>query len=158
MQSLLGGSAGNSANSKITQEAIFEASGGATLRLISKLCMGGSSSNSSERGDQERRRKFLRYRVSLPVTATVLRSGGYVTIEGRSTELAEGGLGLMLSADIASGEIVDLQLWIPSLKEPLTLRAVVRRRDRLAYGLEFVSILAEQREAIRGCCDGRPPA
>jgi hypothetical protein len=120
--------------------------------------MDGPSSNPNERVDLERRRKFPRYRVSVQVTATVLRPAGYVTIEGRCTELAEGGLGLMLSADIASGEIVSLQLGIPTLKEPLTLRAVVRRRNRLAYGLEFVSILAEHLEAIRGYCAGRPPA
>jgi hypothetical protein len=120
--------------------------------------MNSFSPNSTERAEIERRRKFPRYRANLPITLTLLGPAGYVTIEGHCTELAEGGLGVMVSADLVSGEIVSLKLWIPNLKEPLALRAVVRRRAGLSYGLEFVSILPEQSQPIRTFCGGLPPA
>jgi hypothetical protein len=116
------------------------------------------SPNSAERTEIERRRKFPRYRANLPTTLTFLGQAGYVTMEGHCTELAEGGLGVMVSADLVNGEIVSLKLWIPNLKEPMALRAVVRRRAGLSYGLEFVSILPDQCEAIRTFCGGLPPA
>jgi hypothetical protein len=116
------------------------------------------SPNPTERAEIERRRKFPRYRVNLPTIVTFLGHAGYVTVEGHCTELAEGGLGVMVSAELEIGEIVSLKLWIPNLKEPLALRAVVRRQAGLLNGLEFVSILPDQREAIRTFCSGLPPA
>jgi hypothetical protein len=116
------------------------------------------SSNSTERSEIERRRRFPRYRTNLLTNVTLLGQTGYVTVRGHCTELAEGGLGVMVSADLASGEIVSVELWIPNLKEPLALRAVVRRQAGLSYGLEFVSILPDQCEAIRTFCSGLPPA
>jgi hypothetical protein len=114
--------------------------------------------NSTERAEIERRRKFPRYRVNLPTTVTLLGHAGYVTVQGHCTELAEGGLGVMVSADLVSGEIVSLELWIPNLKEPLALRAVVRRQAGLLHGLEFVSIPPDQCATIRTFCNGLPPA
>jgi hypothetical protein len=59
---------------------------------------------------------------------------------------------------LVSGEIVSLKLWIPNLKEPLALRAVVRRQAGLLHGMEFVTILPDQCETIRTFCSGLLPA
>jgi hypothetical protein len=120
--------------------------------------MNSFSPKSNDRSEIELSRKYPRHKTSLPITATILDQKGYVTVQGRCVEIAEGGLGAMLSADIASGEIVALEFSIPSLPKPLALRAVVRRRTGLSYGLEFVSLANEQRASIREFCKDLPPA
>jgi hypothetical protein len=101
---------------------------------------------SSKQGRQ--RRRFTRHRTDLPLTVTVLRQDGYVRLQGRCHEIAEAGLGGVISTALVSGEVVSLEFSIPDVVQPLALRAVVRHRAGFVHGFEFIGLSPEQRECI----------
>ena len=101
---------------------------------------------SSKQGAQ--RRRFTRHRTDLPLTVTVLRQDGYVRLQGRCHEIAEAGLGGVISTALVAGEVVSLEFSIPDLPQSLVLRAVVRHRAGLVHGFEFIGLSPEQRECI----------
>jgi len=101
---------------------------------------------SSKRGAQ--RRRFTRHRTDLPLTVTVLRQDGYVRLQGRCHEIAEAGLGGVISTALVAGEVVSLEFSIPDVPQPLLLRAVVRHRAGLVHGFEFIGASPEQRDCI----------
>jgi hypothetical protein len=84
----------------------------------------------SSKGGAQRRR-FTRHRADLPLTVTVLRQDGYVRLQGRCHEIAEAGLGGVISTALVAGEVVSLEFSIPDVPQPLILRAVVRHRAGL---------------------------
>ena len=104
------------------------------------------SDMSSKQGAQ--RRRFTRHRTDLPLTVAVLRPEGYVRLQGRCHEIAEGGLGGVISTALVSGEVVSLEFSIPDVPQPLALRAVVRHRAGFVHGFEFIGLSPEQRECI----------
>jgi len=101
---------------------------------------------SSKQGRQ--RRRFTRHRTDLPLTVTVLRQDGYVRLHGRCHEIAEAGLGGVISTALVSGEVVSLEFSLPDVPQPLALRAVVRHRAGVVHGFEFIGLSPEQRECI----------
>ena len=84
-----------------------------------------------------------------PLDLTVLRSGVPDTLPGRSLNVCERGVAAIVAGELVAGESVGVELQLPPLAEPLRMRALVRYQDRLRCGLEFVSLSAEQRAAIR---------
>jgi hypothetical protein len=101
---------------------------------------------SSKEGAQ--RRRFPRHRTDLPLTVTVLRQDGYVQLQGRCHEIAEAGLGGVISTALVAGEVVSLEFSLPGVSQPLVLRAVVRHRAGFVHGFEFIGLSPEQRECI----------
>lgn len=96
-------------------------------------------------------RRFPRYRTDLPLIVKVLGENGYSRIHGRCSEIAESGLGAVISAELSPGEMVALEL---SLYEgcDLAIRAVVRHRMGFLHGFEYVNTPAEQRRSIVDYC------
>jgi len=103
-------------------------------------------------------RRFARYRTELPLIVKVLGKDGYLRVHGRCFELAENGLGAVITSEFSAGEMVSLELSIPDVVEMQVLRAVVRHRMGFLHGFEFVGILPEQREHIKAYCRTLPPA
>ena len=52
-----------------------------------------------------------------------------------------------------NGEIVSLEIPLPLSPYPLKVRAIVRYRDGLRYGFEFLTLTDPQRETIRRVCE-----
>jgi hypothetical protein len=98
------------------------------------------------------RRRFPRYRADLKLTVLVLGQDGHFEINGLCNQIAEGGLGAIISSELSVGEMVNLQLSIPIELQPILLRAVVRWRNRLQHGFEFFGISLQQRALIRDYC------
>jgi hypothetical protein len=94
------------------------------------------------------RRRFTRHRTDLPLTVTVLRQDGYVRLQGRCHEIAQAGLGGVISTALVAGEVVSLEFFIPDVPQPLVLRAVVRHRAGFVHGFEFIGPSPEQRDCI----------
>ena len=103
-------------------------------------------------------RRYARYRTELPLIVKVLGQDGYLRIHGRCFEIAENGLGAVITSEFRSGEMVSLEFSIPSVKEVQNYRAVVRHRMGFLHGFEFVGILPEQREQIKSYCRTLAPA
>jgi hypothetical protein len=56
-------------------------------------------------------RRFDRYRTELPLVVKVLGRHGYVRVHGRCFELAEAGLGVVTTSELAVGEMVSVELF-----------------------------------------------
>jgi TonB family protein len=80
---------------------------------------------------------------------TVLRSGISDTVPGRSLNLGERGIAVMVAGELAAGEIVSIEVPLPLVAGLLRTRAIVRYQDKLRCGLEFVDLSTKQRAAIR---------
>lgn len=81
-----------------------------------------------------------------------------VRVHGRCFELAEAGLGVVTTSELAVGEMVSMELSIPDRPEPVVVRAVVRHRMGFLHGCKFIGLLPEQRECIRKFCQDLEPA
>ncbi len=103
-------------------------------------------------------RRFARYRTDLPLIVKVLGQNGYFRVHGRCFEIAEAGLGAVITSELKAGEMVSLEFSVPNLPEPLGVKAVVRHRMGFLHGFEFIALPSEVRESIRSLCRKLQPA
>lgn len=72
---------------------------------------------------------------------------------GRSMEFGQDGIGVTLTGELDAGEVATLELTLPGNSTPLKLRALVRYRDGLRHGFEFLARDEMQRDLIRRTCE-----
>jgi hypothetical protein len=108
---------------------------------------------SSDLSDPKSRRRYPRYTFDVRVAAKVFRAGDPIELWGRSIELGPDGLGVTLTGELEPGEVATLELSLPAMSAPLRLRALVRYRDGLRHGFEFLARDSAQEEAIRRTCE-----
>lgn len=97
-------------------------------------------------------RRYARYRTEIPVIVKVLGENGYLRVHGRCFEIAENGLGAVITSEFRAGEMVSVEFSIPEVEELQVVRAVVRHRMGFLHGFEFVGLLPEQRSLIKEFC------
>ena len=100
-------------------------------------------------------RRHERYRADFPIKATLLREQGYLEIQGRCSDLGQGGMGTVLTAELAKGEVLTLQFLLPEDSEEFLVRAIVRYRKAFIHGVEFLGLTTAQLEKIKLFCEGR---
>lgn len=83
----------------------------------------------------------------------MFQAGEFRSCWGRSTELGQDGIGATLTGDLETGEIVSLEIPLPLNPYPLKVRAIVRYRQGLRYGFEFLTLSDTQRDMIRRVCE-----
>jgi DNA-binding NarL/FixJ family response regulator len=99
-------------------------------------------------------RTIQRYKVVVPLSIRVLRSGKAVEMVANSTDLSEGGVGVDLgSGELVAGEILTVEFSLPTAPHALKLYAMVRHRKLNQYGLQFIDLSGEHQQAIRDLCD-----
>lgn len=103
--------------------------------------------------DPAKQRRYPRYSLNVRVTAKVFRGDAPIELWGRSIELGQDGIGVTLTAELEPGEVATLELTLPAGSTPLKLRALVRYRDGLRHGFEFLARDSTQQEIIRRACD-----
>jgi PilZ domain len=101
----------------------------------------------------KRMRRFTRYPVDVRITVSVFRSGERLSLWGRSNEFGQDGIGGTLTGELESGEVVALELEFPMAVPVLKIRAVVRYRDGLRHGFEFLTKTPEQIQTIQRICE-----
>jgi PilZ domain-containing protein len=107
----------------------------------------------SPQGSSHPARRFPRYALDMKLSVHVFRDGKTVSYWGRSTEFAEDGLSATLTGEVEAGEVVSLELSLPHVAFPLKLRALVRYRQGLRHGVEFLARNEDQHRAIREVCE-----
>ena len=98
---------------------------------------------------QQRRRRYLTdlsIKVSLPGR----------DLEGYCNNIAEGGLGALLSEPVPVGSVAVLRFAVPSAPTELHVEAVVRYQIGFQHGLEFLSLNEGARQAILEFCSELP--
>ena len=89
-------------------------------------------------------RRWLRTPIGVPISVTTLRSGVPEEIPGRTWDVCEKGMGLILAAQLHSGEGAIVEFLLPFAAHSIRRRSVVRHQDGLRHGLEFVDEMTEQ--------------
>ena len=108
------------------------------------------ASNKSAPADS---RRFPRFAIDVRMQVRMFQDGEFRRCWGRSTELGQDGVGATLTGDLQTGEIVSLEIPLPLSPYPLKVRAIVRCRQGLRYGFEFLTLNDPQRETIRRLCE-----
>ncbi len=99
-------------------------------------------------------RTLQRYKIVVPVTVRVTRSGISVQLNGMSTDMSEGGIGVELKdGELTAGEIISVEFNLPTAPHPMKVYGMVRHRKLDQYGIQFVDISGEHRQAIGDLCD-----
>jgi PilZ domain-containing protein len=104
------------------------------------------------------RRRHERYRADFPLKATILNEDGYLEIQGRCGDIGHGGMGTVLTAEVAQGEVVSLEFRLPTYRDPMVVRSIVRYHKGFVHGLEFLGLSSEHQAAIDAYCEGRAPS
>lgn len=99
------------------------------------------------------KRRYPRYPLDIRVSAKVFRPAAPIELWGRSIEFGQDGIGVTLTGELETGEVATLELTLPASSTPLKLRALVRYRDGLRHGFEFLARDEIQREVIRRTCE-----
>ena len=97
-------------------------------------------------------RRVPRFPFDSLVCVTAFRLGKKTQLWGRSTDLCRDGIGVTVSADLSSDEIVALQIQLPRAKI-VTVNAWVRYCKQGRCGLEFRDPGHTEIEAIRAACE-----
>lgn len=105
-----------------------------------------------------RRRRHPRYSADFRVTVSYLLENQYHNLEGHCRDLAEAGIGILLAAELNSGEVTGLSFLLPGAALPWAVRAVVRYRRGYHYGFEFLSLTNEQLQTLKHHLKGLKPA
>ena len=98
-------------------------------------------------------RRFPRFAIDARIQVRMFQAGEYRTCWGRSTEIGQDGIGATLTGELEKGEIVSLEIPLPLSPYPLKVRAIVRYRQGLRYGFEFLTLADTQRDTIHRVCD-----
>lgn len=94
------------------------------------------------------KRRFPRFRLDLPIVATIDHKTGPTTfILGRCHVLNKGGVSALLTQPLVPGQAVTLCLW-----NLITVDAVVRDVRGLEHGFEFTLRSDAQRQEIEDLC------
>ncbi|HET7442853.1 MAG TPA: TonB family protein [Terriglobales bacterium] len=94
-------------------------------------------------------RTLPRFKLGIPLDVTVLRSGIPDRIPGRSIDISDRGLGLVVAGELVAGESVGVEFLLPHADEPVQARAIVRHHYQLRSGIEFMELSREQEELVR---------
>jgi|SRR5215471_14510430 len=97
-------------------------------------------------------RRYARFSIDLRMQVKMFQGGEFRSCWGRSTELGQDGIGGTLTGDLEPGEIVTLEIPLPLSPYPLKVRAIVRYRQGLHYGFEFLTLTEQQRDTVRRVC------
>jgi hypothetical protein len=97
-------------------------------------------------------RKYPRFALDTRVQVKMFQDGEHRTCWGRSTEIGQDGIGATLTGSLEKGEIVTLEIPLPLTTYPIKVRAIVRFRQGLRYGFEFLTMSEPQRETMRRVC------
>ncbi len=98
------------------------------------------------------RRQHARFHFDRRITARAFRDGRAQKFWGRTSDLSESGISVTFVEELEMGEVVTLDIPLPSSPEPLNLSACVRYRSGFFCGLEFLVVNERQRTAIRKAC------
>src|SRR5262249_12382049 len=101
--------------------------------------MSSSAPKPSQPAPDRLRRRHARYRTNFPVAVELLISDSYQQLTGHCRDLSEAGMGILLAADLKSGEVASLAFSLPD-SVLWEIRSVVRHRRGYQYGFEFLSL------------------
>ncbi len=92
-------------------------------------------------------RRWPRYKLNVPVRVIVDSQKKVRVVDGRGTELNEGGMAITVGAELKIGELVAVE-FTPPYSRPVRVPAQVRNRNGYNYGVEFSPQAAGDHEKV----------
>src|ERR1017187_8184686 len=86
----------------------------------------------------EQERRWPRYRIDVPVRAVIHKPDRTLIRDGRGMEMSEGGMCLLMGAELGLGEEIEVGFTPPYSGKPIPARSEVRNRTGYRYGVEIV--------------------
>jgi hypothetical protein len=120
-----------------------------------KKTSAAAAAGASKSGKQNRpgfNRRFPRFALDVRLQVKMFQEGEFRTCWGRSVELGKDGIGATLTGSLEAGEIVTLEIPLPLTPYPMKVRAIVRYRQGLRYGFEFLTMGEAQRDTLERVC------
>ncbi len=93
-------------------------------------------------------RRWQRFSIHVPVRLVVHRPAYAACINGRGSELNEGGMCVFAGIEMRLGDQVAVEFTPPSAENSLRLWAAVRNRCGYYYGLEFLAENTGERDQV----------
>src|ERR1700757_5081409 len=112
----------------------------------------GTDSGARSASKPQYTRRFPRFVIDVRLQVKMFQAGEFRTCWGRSTEMGQDGIGATLTGSLEPGEIVTLEIPLPLTPYPIKVRAIVRYRQGLRYGFEFLTLNDSQRDTIKRVC------
>ena len=113
---------------------------------------GSTTSSGQPTGKQNFTRRFPRFVIDVRLQVKMFQAGELQQLLARSTEMGQDGIGATLTGSLEPGEIVTLEIPLPLTPYPIKVRAIVRYRQGLRYGFEFLTLNDNQRDTIKRVC------
>jgi hypothetical protein len=85
-----------------------------------------------------RTRRWTRLPIDMPVKVVTSKGFSSTTVEGRGTELSQGGMELYAGILLDPGDMLEIEFEMPT---PSRMTAIVRSRNGFCFGLEFITPL-----------------
>src|SRR5208282_3393857 len=98
--------------------------------------------------DRRRSRRF-ELDASLVIRPTNNRKR---VIQGRVVDLSCSGISALIAAELAIGDVLELECGLPYTSEVARLEGTIRSREGYRYGLEFVGVIASDQTKIHRAC------
>jgi hypothetical protein len=88
--------------------------------------------------EPENTRRWSRLPVDIPVRVVTSKGFSTTVVEGRGTEMSEGGMVLYAGILLNPGDLLEIEFDTPV---PSRMPAIVRSRNGFCFGLEFITPL-----------------
>jgi len=88
--------------------------------------------------NSEKTRRWERLPVDMPVRVVTSKGFSTTVVEGRGTELSQGGMVLYAGILLNEGDLLEVEFEMPTLSR---VPAIVRSRNGFCFGLEFITPL-----------------
>ncbi len=102
-------------------------------------------------------REYSRFHVDMLVKIDASVRGKMTAVFGRTSDLSEGGMGIVIPESLPVGEPITAYLPVADEGGNLLFRAVIRHQRGFYHGCEFVDLGEQERQAIRAKCAGALP-
>ena len=113
---------------------------------------GSTTSSGQPTGKQHFTRRFPRFVIDVRLQVKMFQAGEFRQCWGRSTEMGQDGIGATLTGQPRARRDRNPGIPLPLTPYPIKVRAIVRYRQGLRYGFEFLTLNDNQRDTIQRVC------
>ena len=96
----------------------------------------------------EQERRWPRHKIDVPVRAIIHKPDKTLILDGRGMEMSEGGICLLMDAELGLGDKIELEFTPPYSGKPIRVRSEVCNRTENRYGVKFIPEGKEERGEV----------
>lgn len=96
----------------------------------------------------EQVRRWPRHKIDVPVRAVIHKPDRTLILDGRGMEMSEGGICLLMGAELGMGDKVELEFTPPCSGKTIRVRSEVCNRTDYFYGVKFIPVDKEERSEV----------